>query len=205
MTIELNISAEPGDLSSLSYTFSLPDWNSVGLLLRDFYMFSQRETLIQSVKKLEIYCGAHVTFPALLSDSDWQDAEYDFNRLFVGPQALLAPPYASVYIESEPQLMGRSAQEIRRLLHALGLSARDENQIPDDHISYEIELCLLLVKYAPQQPIYEEALVWLVSDHMSRWLPKFIARTERGGQTPLLFAISKVLSLWFSDLQRRIS
>ncbi|NDL61624.1 TorD/DmsD family molecular chaperone [Acerihabitans arboris] len=205
MTTELNTSAKPGELSSLSYSFSLSDWNSVGLLLRDFYMFSQRETLIHSVNKLEEHCGAHITFPASFADADWQDAEYDFNRLFVGPQALLAPPYASVYIEKEPQLMGNSTQEIRELLHALGLSSRNENQIPDDHVSYEIELCLLLINHIPRQHVYEEALAWLVGDHMSRWLPKFIVRIEHGAQTPLLFAISKVLSLWFDDLRRRIS
>jgi TorA maturation chaperone TorD len=201
----LNISASTGELSALPSLFSCSDWHGVGLLLRDFYMFPQADTLPQLINKIEKYCRAQVTFPVLNINDDWRDAEYDFNRLFVGPQALLAPPYASAYLETEPQLMGNSTQEIRGLLHALGLSVRDENQIPDDHISYEIELCLVLIKQAPQQPIYQEALAWLVSDHMGHWLPKFIANSENQAQTPLLLAITRVLSLWFNDLQRRIS
>lgn len=201
----LNIMANSGELSALPSLFSCSDWHLVGLLLRDFYLFPQPDILPQLINKFEKYWRAQVTFPVLNIDDDWREVEYDFNRLFVGPQALLAPPYASAYLDTEPQLMGNSTQEIRGLLHALGLAVRDENQIPDDHISYEIELCLVLMKQAPQQPIYQEALAWLVGDHMGHWLPKFIANSENQAQTPLLFAITRVLSFWFHDLQRRIS
>ena len=70
----------------------------------------------------------------ILPDSiNWQAEEYAFNRLFVGPQAVPAPPYASVYLEAEPRLMGNAATDMREILQALGLAA-PEGQ-PDDFIA----------------------------------------------------------------------
>ncbi|WP_170975282.1 TorD/DmsD family molecular chaperone [Martelella alba] len=168
-------------------------------------MSPRRETLNQLLTLTETYRGEtqHSALP--LSKTDWQENEYEFNRLFIGPQALPAPPYASVYLEAEPQLMGKSTGEIRQLLHGLGLAVSLENRVPDDHVSYEIELSLLLAKLAPQQPVYAETLAWLVGEHMRHWLPLFTTRVEQHARTPSLSAVSRILSLWFVDAQRRIA
>jgi TorA maturation chaperone TorD len=52
--------------------------------------------------------------PADFDDSYWEGAEFVFNRLFVDPAALQAPPYASYYLEPEQQLMGKSMLKDQR-------------------------------------------------------------------------------------------
>lgn len=177
-------------------------WDVIGLLLRDFFMSSQRHALELAAIKLHEHCSSNVDFPEIKA-TDWREVEYDFNRLFVGPMAILAPPYASVYIEIEPQLMGNSTLEVRQLYHALGLSVFRENHIPDDHLAHEIEICLLLVRQAAEKPVYAEALKWLAVEHMGKWVPTFIARVKQGAQTSLILAVTQVLSLWFYELQGR--
>jgi TorA maturation chaperone TorD len=44
------------------------------------------------------------------------EAEYDFNALFVGPQTLKAAPYASVYLEEDASVMGKSTLSIREFM-----------------------------------------------------------------------------------------
>lgn len=196
---------DPGESNAPLENFSSSVWEAIGFLLRDFFTVSKSERHAQIVIKLSEYCGSQVTLPIAPHYTDWTEVEYEFNRLFIGPMALLAPPYASVYIESEPQLMGSSTLEIRQLYYALGLSVFSENRIPDDHLSYEIELCLLLTQQTPRQPVYHEALVWLVNGHMNRWLPLFIELVRHKAQTPLIVSVADVLLLWFCDLQRRTS
>ena len=61
-----------------------------------------------------------------------REAEYAFNRLFVGPGPVPAPPYASVYLDAEPLLMGQAAVSMRELIWSLGLAVREEDNLPED-------------------------------------------------------------------------
>ncbi len=67
--------------------------------LRDFFFSVHGREMAAAVSQLE-----KVSFPAP-EVTDWEAVEYDFNRLFVGPMALEAPPYASFYLDPEPLLM----------------------------------------------------------------------------------------------------
>lgn len=69
----------------------------------------------------------------------------DYARLFVGPFELLAPPYGSVYLNSEQRVMGDSTMETMRMYQEEGLSIDGEfNELPD-HISAELEFMYYLV------------------------------------------------------------
>ena len=107
---------------------SLPEMQTLAQALRDFFSSTNAEA--------EALAAAATRFAPveILPDSiNWQAEEYAFNRLFVGPQAVPAPPYASVYLEAEPRLMGNAATDMREILQALGLAA-PEGQ-PDDFIA----------------------------------------------------------------------
>ena len=109
---------------------SLPEMQTLAQALRDFFSSTNAEALAAAATRF-----APVE---ILPDSiNWQAEEYAFNRLFVGPQAVPAPPYASVYLEAEPRLMGNAATDMREILQALGLAA-PEGQ-PDDFIACELE------------------------------------------------------------------
>ncbi|NLI91027.1 MAG: hypothetical protein GX434_02130 [Peptococcaceae bacterium] len=74
-----------------------------------------------------------------------QEAVYDFNRLFVGPEKLLAPPYESAYRNAEGLLMQKETTDVRKFYSIVGLSVVGQNREPDDFIGLELEfLCFLL-------------------------------------------------------------
>jgi TorA maturation chaperone TorD len=129
---------------------------------------------------------------------DWRQVEFAFNRLFVGPKSLLAPPYASVYLEPEPQLMGRTTLQIRELYTLLDLSSPWKNVVPDDHISLELDAYrqLLAAEAVTHAPELELARSYLAT-HLRGWLPSFIARIQEAGVTPpAIWFVAARLAAW---------
>lgn len=84
----------------------------------------------------------------LLKNSSIQEiqlARYDFNRLFIGPDKLLAPPYESVYRAKDRVLMQQDTAIIRNFYKEAGLEVQNKYSEPDDHIMFELEfICYLL-------------------------------------------------------------
>ncbi len=176
-------------------------WELTGLLLRDFFYAKDAAALSQCVTAMSPFFSQEqkITLPA----EDWRETEYDFNRLFIGPQSVQAAPYSSVYLDAETVLMGKSTQQVKELYQALGVINANENQIPDDHISYEIEVCLLLAKNSTT-PAHHEALCWFVSEHMALWLPLFVEKIINNAATPSIKAAAMLLTNWFGELKSRV-
>ncbi len=134
-------------------------------------------------------------FPAPTVD-DWSAVEFSFNRLFVGPRALLAPPYASIYLDSDnTRLMGEATLQIRQFYGMLGLVSPWLNKIPDDHIALELDALwqietALLEKDSPQLRDMREYLV----NRLQAWAPKFCARIQSIDDLhPAIIHIAKTL------------
>jgi TorA maturation chaperone TorD len=163
--------------------------------LRDFFISHQAPDLAKACIALSHECTASVPVAA----TNWQDIEFAFNKLFVGPQALLAPPFASVYLESEPHVMGETTLMVRRLYQTVGLVSPREGKIPDDHISLELDACLHmrmgLLKSGSLQlgDIYS----YFLNEHMARWIPAFIAKINEARELPKLIGwVSWELDNW---------
>ena len=73
------------------------------------------------------------------------EGRYDFNRLFVGPQKLLAPPLESYYRNEEHLPMQEETMAVRAAYEEAGLELIAQNKIPDDHAQFEFYFlsCLL--------------------------------------------------------------
>lgn len=147
--------------------------------------------------------------PDLSHDNQWRDAEYAFNRLFVGPMTVPAPPYASAWLETEPRLMGESTMDVRALYHALGYAVPDEGTAPDDHLSFELDaaLALLALNDAPRPAAnaqreerglaVNDAWCWLVAEHMGAWVPRFVQRAlAEPGVPPVIARALALLLCW---------
>lgn len=196
-----NMNAESPDLLSYHGTPVSSPWELTGLLLRDFFYAEDAETICKSLTAMSQFFTQEQ--PINLTTADWLEVEYDFNRLFVGPQAVQAAPYSSVYLDAETLLMGKSTQQVKELYQALGIIIANENQTPDDHISYEIEACLLLVKNNTTDA-HREALCWFVSEHMALWLPQFVEKIINNAVTPSIKAAAMLLTNWFGELKSRV-
>lgn len=121
-------------------------------------------------------------------DIPWLEIEYQFNRLFVGPGQVKAPPYASVYLEKQPILMGPTTLGIRGIYASLGLEAPDRGRIPDDFIAYELDaLSTILTGNPHNAPVMDQ----LLDGHMIRWIPKFCDRCRQ--HPHLLYPLKKTI------------
>ncbi len=70
--------------------------------------------------------------------------ECEFNRLFVGPDVLAAPPYGSVYTTASRVVFGRSTIAVREVYEASGLEPKNIGKDPDDHIVLMLEYLFVL-------------------------------------------------------------
>ncbi|MBD5608594.1 MAG: molecular chaperone TorD family protein [Desulfovibrio sp.] len=148
--------------------------------LRDFFLAKNRRELDEALTLLEYGAEANA------------ELEYEFNRLFVGPASPAAPPWASVYLEKEPRLMGESTLFVRRLCSALGLSA--PAGYPEDWAPFELELWLIL--RALREERADERLTAMSEDlikHLDAWIPIFSGRARSASDNKSInFVITKL-------------
>lgn len=168
-----------------------------GLLFRDFFNAADMTSRCASLRHLFPERGAWLQDEAL-------EVEYDFNALFVGPATLLAPPYASVYLDDEPLLMGATTLSVREFLRSIGLTVTEENSVPDDHVSYEMELVVMLSAHARHSPQYHDALARFVQGHLELWLPAFIAKINDCAKTSAIKCLALQMTNWFDELKTRV-
>ena len=165
--------------------------------LRDFFISRRASELARACIALSHECTASVPVAA----TNWQDVEFAFNKLFVGPQALLAPPFASIYLENEPHVMGETTLMVRRLYQTVGLVSPWEGKIPDDHIALELDACLhmrmALLKSGSSQlcDIYS----YFLNEHMARWIPAFISKINEAQELSKLIGwVGRELESWLA-------
>jgi TorA maturation chaperone TorD len=168
--------------------------------LRDFYAATDAGGLKDAAVRIARHAG--IELPA---DTDWAAAEYEFNRLFVGPAAVPAPPFASAWSETDRALMGRAPMEARQTYHRLGLAVPGEGVIPDDHLAYELEAVLAMKAMLSSQAGAQDAGIadlhaWFVGEHLARWIPPFV-RTVRDHATDdgVVALAADALASWFES------
>ena len=66
-------------------------------------------------------------------------------KLFVGPFELQAPPYGSLYLESQKRLMGDSTMEVLKMYQRAGLAFSGDFEDAPDHIAAELEFMYFLI------------------------------------------------------------
>jgi TorA maturation chaperone TorD len=150
--------------------------------LRNFFISRQASELAKACIALSHESSTSVP----VATTNWQDVEFAFNKLFVGPQAILAPPFASIYLENEPHVMGETTLMVRRLYQMVGLVSPWKGRIPEDHISLELDACLhmrmgLLENRSSQLcDIYS----YFLNEHMARWIPAFLSKINETQELP---------------------
>jgi TorA maturation chaperone TorD len=172
--------------------------------LRDFFSAVDAADIESAAKEI----SRHFSLP-LNAAIDWVEVEYDFNRLFVGPRAVPAPPYASAY-RDEPALMGLPTLEVRDAYRRLGLAVPDQGATPDDHLAFELDAMVAFDALAGSVAAGEEAELaglraWFVAEHMAGWVPRFIeaARGQEDVSPPVAMAAS-ALEQWLDQAVRAV-
>jgi TorA maturation chaperone TorD len=169
--------------------------------LRDFFLARTGKDLYAACAKLANDGGPEF-FPGNLATVDWDAAEFVFNKLFVGPKRLQAPPYASYYLEPEPQLMGTSTLRVRRLYEMAGLISPLQGHLPCDHLGVELDAALGMLTMAERSLADEPRVLWryFLDDHLKVWLPSFLDRARQAddGHPAVDLALNR-LEAWLDE------
>lgn len=116
---------------------------------------------------------------------EWlEELALEYARLFIGPKNPPAVPYASFYLSESRALMTEETIDVRKRYLEAGMAVKELYSIPDDHIGIELEfiyhLTQKIIEYFEQRSRAEASRLFelrddFLKDHMSLWIPFFVA------------------------------
>ncbi|NDL61554.1 Tat proofreading chaperone DmsD [Acerihabitans arboris] len=122
--------------------------------------------------------------------SPWHESLEDtFQNLFIGPYALPAPPWGSVYLDREGVLFGESTVALRRWLAREGITTRQRDGEPEDHIGLLLMLAAWLAENNAGQ------LDALLEQHLLPWSGRYLTLLEQGTDHPFYRGVARLASL----------
>jgi len=151
----------------------------------------------QLSRSLEAVCppaaeAAHRMEAAWQTHEGIDELAIDHARLFVGPFALLAPPFGSVYLEGERRLMGDSTLAVDECYREVGLELAAGFIGTPDHIAAELEFThFLAIKELESRTVgdldraryFREKQGVFLERHLAAWVPDFSHSVEEQAET----------------------
>ncbi|MCG8533207.1 MAG: molecular chaperone TorD family protein [Desulfovibrionales bacterium] len=113
-------------------------------------------------------------------------SQLSFQRLFLGPEAPLAPPWGSVYLTPDNTLMGPSTLAVRRAFLAYGLALENQGGEPEDHFAH----CCAFLSLVTEKEGQEGAKGFL-TDHLLPWGPRFLELVIEHAKDPVYGALAR--------------
>ena len=126
-----------------------------------------------------------------------------YAKLFVGPFALAAAPYGSVYLDEGRRVMGDSTMEVIKWYQQEGLVRSDDCRDLPDHIAIELEFVSFLIykeinalensdshaadEYAAKRQSFTQAL-------LCPWVPGFCEKIKEGTDNAFYAALAECAS-----------
>jgi TorA maturation chaperone TorD len=116
----------------------------------------------------------------------------DYARLFIGPTALLAPPWESVYRSAEHLIFERQTLEVRQEYQRFGMPIPNLHVEPDDHIGLELRfisyLCSMGISALEQDNAgllaqVEEEIHFFLRTHLLKWADSCLTRVIEQAHT----------------------
>lgn len=120
-----------------------------------------------------------------------EDLAIEFARLFIGPKAPPAVPYASFYLSESKSLMTEVTIDVRRKYLEAGMAVKELYSIPDDHVGIELEFVYYLtqkaIEYFEDGNREEASRLFemredFLNNHMRKWIPVFVDKILESSQ-----------------------
>jgi TorA maturation chaperone TorD len=106
-------------------------------------------------------------------EADNEQANYEYNRLFIGPDKVIAAPYESVYRNSQRLMMQQETLRVRQFYSKLGLGCAAVGNQPDDHLGLELEcMSYLLYQMLQENELRDEFIDYyreFLENHVLVW------------------------------------
>lgn len=154
------------------------------------------EALDVKVRAGEVLAGGQDAMDAL---------EGAYNRLFVGPTALEAGPWESLYKTTENVLFCETTLEVRKAYVAQGFIPNNYPHVSDDHVALELDFMRLLAEQALEAceagddetaKAKLRAQADFLADHLNVWLPKFAKKAAAAEHGAFYGPVAAVARDW---------
>ena len=116
---------------------------------------------------------------------------YEFNRLFVGPDAPKAPPYEACYRNPERTLMQEETLRVRAFYRKAGLEIKNLNTQPDDFIAFELEFLLGMLEDGSAEK--KEYARDFLRDHLLVWTTDHVKEIRDNTKQPVILSMATIL------------
>ena len=123
-----------------------------------------------------------------------------WQRLFVGPYALPAAPWGSVWLDREKVLFGDSTLALRQWLRDNRIAFQVGQNEPEDHIGLLLLLAAWLMEH-PQQARWQELLAW----HLLPWSGHFLQTFIENAGHPFYCALGQLAQDTLAAWQTRLT
>ncbi|MDR1184955.1 MAG: molecular chaperone TorD family protein [Coriobacteriales bacterium] len=133
----------------------------------------------------------------LAKDADMLNLEIDYAALFIGSLTMLAPPYASYYLDGNYQLGGPSTVAIEREYRRCGLALKSDRKQPGDHLATMLEFLFDLLRQVVirnKRSLENEARVFFQT-YLQDWICDFCDLIKVHAQTRFYAVLSEFLPL----------
>ncbi|MBU9847127.1 Tat proofreading chaperone DmsD [Rahnella ecdela] len=115
------------------------------------------------------------------SEESFGDA---FQRLFVGPYALPAPPWGSVYLDKESVVFGDSTLVLRQWMRENGIEPHLTQAEPEDHIGLLLMMAAWLAENSPA--LLNEFLTM----HLLPWAGRYLELLRQKAEHPFYVGVA---------------
>lgn len=127
------------------------------------------------------------------SDEALPDA---WQRLFIGPWALPAPPWGSVWLDRESVLFGDSTLALRQWMRDNGIAFEMAQNEPEDHFGTLLLMAAWLAETGRDAEL-DQLLAW----HLLPWSTRFLSVFVENAGHPFYRALGKLAQLTLAEWQ----
>jgi TorA maturation chaperone TorD len=143
-----------------------------------------------------------------------EELKVEYARLFVGPYTLPAPPYGSVYLEPERQIMGNSTMDVVNRYRQSGLVVAEDFKDAPDHIVAELEFMHFLIfkeieaiNQGDAKSIFKCLLNQqsFLNDHLGAWVSEFAGKVVENAKMTFYQNLARPTEIFIKDDYHTIS
>ncbi|QAV24673.1 Tat proofreading chaperone DmsD [Proteus hauseri] len=118
-----------------------------------------------------------------------------YQRLFIGPYALPAPPWGSVYLDNENVLFGNSTLDLREWMLENGIDIALTQNEPEDHFGLVVMMVAWIAETRP------EKLNELLAEHLLPWAYRYLEKLSLQGAFPYYEGLATLATLTLKNWQ----